>query len=702
MKNSHSRSLAAILGFLVIPIVLVPEAAALMDYLEDFEDDSIPNNPDADFYNFGVTGTGTSAVVSNPALGTKAYKLASSGTSQDIFAKFTWQNDIDGCDVQQKFAFQIQGFGDSDTDLRFQFENDGSGGSTMDILTMGVIRFNGAADAVTTINLNQWYNLTVSHNCPIGSSSFFLADQSEVVNVDAAPSFVEPMNVFEMRAEDGGKVILDNLEIVNAPDFAPTLGEFASVSVTGLTGFDVDDTGAVVIARTANGASIQTWDGLTLQPLGSTSTSGCNIANGVVATGTHVAYLDCTGGDTITNLRVRSPSLTAPDFGDCDPDACSADIGTEDIPNFPDFSEITDIEAFPVGQTSRDFLFGGGLDPINEVSYLAWGFSTNTGRIGVAAKTIREDFDDAGDDDFVIYGPETQTPIQVVTFVGSNGNMYLTGAQTGATTKVYRFTLTKTGSTGETRELVVDVIDTPALIGTSAYNGLSGIECAVDQCVFYKATGPTVGVFNRTTGALAWGPRSITGVGNRQVAMSGNGQYVAYANDAHVYIAGATNGTVACRLPIPTGTFKDVEFSQSAQVVHIATQTNIFGYALAENGCTPTLAEEVGEPEPSPDTDGFFNISPTTIPGAGTFGANLFFGVIMVAGMTVTLGTAPNALSSIRSRGFTFSVVLAVIGAILGFLMAWGFGLFNTETVVTIIVLSVVAILARAYFGRGD
>lgn len=242
------------------------------------------------------------------------------------------------------------------------------------------------------------------------------------------------------------------------------------------------------------------------------------------------------------------------------------------------------------------------------------------------------------------------------------------------------------------------------------------VSCDDDYClVVTNGATDNVRLVNVKTGVTSW-RTTATGEVNRGAALAIRGD-LGGANDFAIWVDGSTvnlayanNGTVFGSLTMPSGTFKEVRLKDGASNAWIATDSIIAYYDLISafpsiipTGCeNPPCDEDAGE-------DGATVLFPVTglvdsgvFPTAGL--ANMFMGVLMVAGMTVTLGFSPQVVTKGRAEfNSRLFLVLGVIGALLGFVLAIAFGLFSTAVWVSVVILAAIAVGVRIWLrSRGE
>ena len=460
-----------------------------------------------------------------------------------------------------------------------------------------------------------------------------------------------------------------------------------SISVSGLVGFDVDRTGGLIITREGSGTTVSTYSALSLANLASTSTADCSRSDGVMAIASMVMYVQCTAGNVVDSLEIKGPTLGAPTWPPgCD--FCPDSIGIADY-DHDEVREVKDLIRFPIdrseGFSDSSFFSSGRADA-------AWGFSTEDNFVGVMTHTARDDSADGQFTASVAYGTGVGAEQLCVGQLSEGAEPYMTAVDTASPTRSWDLDFSIGASGGfPVGELEVELAN--ALIYTSAYGSAAGVDCAGNRVAVSLDRGASdeILVFQKTDGGLLWRTTlgDVAAAVVRGVTISGNAEFVAYVSEqsagtaTEAKVAYASNGTVIMTVTPPSGLFHSMSIDHTGANLWIATTTLINRYdisiATGASGTIPT------GPPAGVNGDVPVVFGGQEVAGLGGFGTNLFLGVMMVAGMTVTMAGAP---SMVAERQLGFNRFLAIIGAILGVLLAWAFGLFSNGVIFTIVVLA--------------
>jgi hypothetical protein len=253
----------------------------------------------------------------------------------------------------------------------------------------------------------------------------------------------------------------------------------------------------------------------------------------------------------------------------------------------------------------------------------------------------------------------------------------------------------------------------------------SAIDCKLDACIGVneEGTDDPVWVFDPSTGAslipVSGGNPAFTVDGAVRGAaiseLTEFGRWAAVVDGTEILVMEVTNatgvgtGTVTGSLDVPAGNYHSMFMDRAAQTLWVSTSSTIARYNLQAAGATT----------PEPVTSDFdpTDIDPGDVPGGAggggdlfegvgeglvpligsEFGVNLFLGVLFMGLVSFGAATTPSVLMD-RKVGFNF--VAAGVGAVLGLLLAWGFGFFNAAVVFALVVLSAAAAALTAWLGR--
>lgn len=692
---------------------------------EDFEDDSPPDAPDADFYDFTSTGTGSFRTTTSIALGTVAYQQTQTtgGTKTGDF-----DLSAGGIDLADQgrgaFAFRFVQLPDAGT-ITFGFtDTQGSGVSrvlgvtvtSVGVLTARVQDNSATTDSVfsTTVSSGTWYNLTITNFDPSNAvATFYLNDQDESVTIDGPGAYAAgDLDNFQVRSSGPNTVDmrLDDFRVINVLVAAPVLATASTVAVTGLRGFDVDPTGTSAIARTniaATGSSIQTFVARTLTAQ-ATDETFCNSLHKVLAGQDHVAYVVCDPGaaDEPTHIFIKKTGGAAPGFPECGSstvDECGGEIPLSGFSSEggDGLHELGEMDAFPISgaRTITESIANG------DRAEIAWVFGSDSSSAGSVGGKIGADalflFLDGSTVDVLKDSAETdytnQAPVQICSWGDpSSTDAFVAAADSGGgTTRVFRATV------GVNERAVLrdnpDVSVNAVFTHSGAFAAATGLGCGNDKLIIQ--TNDSVSVVGARNSTVFW-TRAVENTGiSRGVGMDPTGNWVAYYDDGDVAIANATTGTVLAGVSPPSGTLRKVELDNNGQNLWIATDDEI---AVYETFSVTTITP-VGTEEPpaavGPSDDLFDTTEVASALGITSFGANLLFGAILIGLVSFGVGTGGGAVVE-GGGGFRFSFAAAGIGALIGFLVAWGFGFFTDGTVFVIVVLSILILGAGVWFRR--
>lgn len=692
----HLLTLAALLT-LTAPIVMGA------NFSDDYEDDALASPPDDDWYAFNQGAAGSYAVIAQPiGLGSGNKSYFQSGASTDSEHEFDFIPEIDVCNGgflqfawrfggdptgAEVFRVGLSGTTNEDQGAYVQFQSNGlvaafsssTGGDT------------GATIAAATVD--TWYNVTINPDCALGRSTVFVEGVG-VVTADASGTFVDLLDirVLNPSSVDSGAIsqYIDNVQLVNVifPDITTA---DATVAVTSLTGFQIDETGGTLIARTDGGDFVRTYNGITLVNSGSFETN-CNRADGVMAEKEFVAFFDCdAGGSNDPNfLRVRGPDLGAADI-DCGSDCefeVDMDLRQEGICDAGFASRTTMLSLGEIAYARIDWEREvTGVFSINNPHAVAWAFSTSAGRIGAAQYTAHDLDCDSKLEQSASFSPGV-TPDQICSWIVDNAQKI--GAVSSSTT-TQLFTWTPRNRPHPGNEEITDL--SGDLTGPQTYPGLAGgsaIGCGEGKFIVALGAGATdLYTYSTTTNDEIWSIDANPGVGGiatRGAAMSGDGKWVTWVAGGVISVAHALNGTVVAEIVAPAGTFKQLALNQDGSHLWYVTTDSIsrfgiFPYTTGTAGCvgceTPPGLIIGGDEEPG---DGLFGNSPAQVGaslGVGAFGGGLFLAVLSIGLFAFALFT--------ESGG---SKIFAYIGAVVGFIAAWAFGFIPTAVVFGIIVIA--------------
>jgi len=532
----------------------------------------------------------------------------------------------------------------------------------------------------------------------------------------------------------------------------------ATASVTSLVGFDVDPTGAVVIARTDSGDTVQVFPGGSLGDPAEKDTDCVGSLGGVAAMASHVAYFDCDSGGDVIQVEIRSPGLTSPTQPPICNNAgfCLEDIPTEDCGlscvgtiegDQDDDTYLAIVEEFPIDYSQ---VKNGFLD--DDAVYMAMAFADNDGRLGVWTYVMNNNGDDESEVTSVSIA--STTPEQICSHRDPDGTTYLYGSSQYGNVRGFRVTFKKEAGSGSSDNRLVPSM-TSVFPGTAATSGAFGVACGDQKFAILNEDKLTI--WNRTANGQSTAPYlTLTGLEDvplRGVAMSHNGFWTAYVSGGFWHLVNNVNGTEAASGPIPgTGSFRGIELNGCGGDLWVATSTTIertsvypstTGYDCVYNPIQdPNDLDGDGLPndvDDDIDGDGILNENDSDDDGDGIvdtldpcpsgpcdpsapsetdFGESIFGGII--AGGTVLFGnevggrlfatvililgfagvgavslSRPAAKNAVGEDGWLWGLT---IGAALGFLIAIGTDVFPKKWAFVGVIIAAVAV--AIYYGR--
>lgn len=743
---------------LIAALLLLPIVAGLQDYQESYDGFTPPETPEptddlpfGQFYDYSSTGTGTFRTSNQHAISGNSYRLNDTQDAGEPEVTFDFRDlgfvlqdtYVGDRNAEFRVAFMFAELPTGTEVAKFYLDDDDQTKGTYCAWTVsaaGAVTVATQANAGTTeatqstgltITTNQWVNITVrdvTGSTGGGGSltcAFYFPDQDllfSVTDTGSSPdstgiSFLWPNDANAGTTGRAGDIYIDNLQLVNGPDPPPpTFGAVASVAVTGLVGFDVSEDYSAIVARVDSGPNVTVYDPGTLAEAGRMDTN-CNRDESVMASENVVAFLYCNSGTPadVDEVRIRSgtmndPRGTMPWCGNND--VCPIDVSTEPGVLCAGFGSWDDEDVWRYMRTIRpvpmNYQFNAYSRPI-EADSRAWAFAYTAYRsdvqesiVGVAEYTAVDNGCDDPNEEAAIYSTgASNIPDDLCSWTTNNRN-YVGATASAWTTRVYEWTLaTPTTSSGE--RTLDGSISSPNVYGI----GARGISCSGDKALVTVDDGllNPVKLINLTTSEEVWS-KQVTGPKARGVHLSGNGQFAYWANGSQVHMAYASNGTEVAIFTLPTANYRDMFGDPANQRLYVAGSDFIARYNVQANlsnvigfACIGVLCDALPSLSTTPATGGLVGVGgpldPATAGGAlgvGSFGGGLFLGVLMMAGMAV--GTA-----GVTYR-WNIPILGAMIGLVLGFLLAWAFGWFSTAAVFAIVLLIGAGYGARVWFQR--
>lgn len=497
-----------------------------------------------------------------------------------------------------------------------------------------------------------------------------------------------------------------------------------TTDLVNLVGFDVDPGGNTVIIREGapsmgnpiGGNNVKTFGAQELDTLPTIPRDTvCDRTDGVLTIGSHVMYVFCEDPDNDPiEFEIRSASLGDPGFTDIG-DECQSDLDMSLLDSSVsdgggDFiDEIGEMSAFPIDCSVRE----SGNPLQEEAAHVAMAYTGTNGVVGVQVYNGYNNAVDEWGFDEKFYS--TSTPAQLCTGIDSAGQHYVAAVGTTGPPKVYDVDFIEETRGGPPVRFVQPRL-TLRQGGSSALSGSTGISCAGDEYLVMVENGvgsvDEIHLFNLSTGQATL-LDTVDGA-RRGVAISQSEEhrYYAWVDGSTIITSDGTNST--CQLNLPGGDFYGMEYSFSAQSLWAATDTTVARYEVQTEGCTTILPESDVGGSGGQDPDGDGDVTPDGLNGAGDaflsfgvsrFGGNLIWAVAVIGGISISSGMSIAGLGAgmgVKNKGslFEFAKWGLMIGAVLGFFVAWGFQLINTATVAGIVILAALGVGLKYYSSR--
>lgn len=481
-----------------------------------------------------------------------------------------------------------------------------------------------------------------------------------------------------------------------------TLASSATVAVANLTGFDVDRTGSTVIARIENGSHVASFTATSLIQTGADALTSCSpsgetmtgTADRVLAAQDYVGYITCDpADDTDANeFHVRTATLTDPTFTGCSWCPKQWSLNGYSAHGGDGIEGLAEIIEFPMDFTrERDQL-------LIDYRVFAWAWMSNTGYIGVNTFSPRSDFTQsqngaADQSQFTVEAAYTASePEQICAWENpADGRQFVGAVDLGATTRVYEFV----PNFDELQNRQEGTLPLRTTFGGDLANAI-GISCGGDRIAILTPT--TVTVVNHllpASGAatiIQQYPITSTTL-TRGVALSDDGDFLAYADGANVFFADLATGNItgSVDIPPPVSMFVGMELDEHAQNFWLAMTGNITRWTTytITTGTPFGSSGDDGGDDDEPDSVNFIGTELAIPNGMTEFGFKLFMAVLLVYGMATLLGFT-------FGRGTKFVPIGGYMGGVAGFFMSWGFDLLNVGTVFAIIAIGALVV----YFAR--
>lgn len=515
-----------------------------------------------------------------------------------------------------------------------------------------------------TATADTWYNFIIT--CGL-TATFY---ESTTNTVGQLPFSVNGGNINKLTLGSGtspGDTVIsfsyDNLAFpTNIQNFPPITT--TQTNVVGLNGYGMDAQGNILITRESNGAVVRTYNANDLtSPIATTTTPNCARPDAVVATvydgEIWTTHGDCDGTGDIDALRIRNEALGVPTF----PNDCEGEP-TEDVENNADIDVPNNLQQVgTLGDLTFDFRECINPTGPGRGAFASWTFSSSFDG-WIAAFGVGYGQDSAGFDEETSHEEHATPPLDQSTagskvvddfcsWVGSDGKDYVGGVSSNGAAGVYEITREiDLNDAAPVNWGEIDFTFIQRFRNSGTYGGSTGIACAQDKVAI--ATPGNIRVLENITGiptsAPGW-PLTVSGLTNRPLAMTGSGEYLAVATSSGVIIYDINGTRTSPLIPLPTGTFRGMEFSFSGDKLALFGSTQIVVALSSSATCSlDDNCEElggVGDDEPGPVDP---NQTPTGT-GGPDFGANIEDNVYFWVIMWVLIGTILTAGLSVASRG---------------------------------------------------
>ncbi len=735
----------AAVGLLIIGLLIVvptPVAAVELGF-EDFEDYEPGTTPNGDFY---LTAYEATSYITDEQAHTGEQSFRTDKRGGYIFTEGTTF-----CDTGQSVNFWIRledivpsagtevhigitggGQAISGTGAASQFA--GLKFQQAGVVSASII---GAGGGVTTAfagtyAADTWYHVIIDElKCEMPNyastgkrTQVFVSFNGEGKEVFTNFGFSQAENLFtNLNTGTSGittpGTVINYLDDLSLNSAGPA---FNQVAVTGLVGYSMDGNGGVIVVRTDDGETIETYAVDDLSQLATASTPTCSTSDGAgsgqdgvnaasffVDGGfkVYITYLDCDGDGESDVFRIRDPNLQP--YEDRCPDA-EQDIENDvdaidnvDVPN--NMGEIGVISDLPPSYLGR-------CD--NEEASVGWSFSTagtlaqNGGRIGAFGVTFNSGvFSDLSDEE-TISVDTTAVPVvsQYCAWTSQDtGKDFIGGVSANGRTVLAEVQSSVILNANLNHEPDIDVQEIWSNNGQ--YNNANTISCAsdtfiiatTDEIVYFFENSTEVNEFGFATPDVRW---SLTGIDvptSRGTAITGSERFVAILNGDNLEIRYSSNGTLTSDpFPVPSGLWKGMEFDSSGEHLAVFTADFITVYDTADNTCalTDTCTQDGGQGDGDPTP------SPTPTPGPGdddgelAFLDNIYFWVVI---WILIFEIAVALLSWLTRAGFGGHVYLVVgVAVYIAAILINGAEAVNPWPIVVLLAISIA--LAITWWAR--
>lgn len=668
------------LVLLLVLLTLPVGHAIFTSETEAFEDDTPFLPPDSEWYTVDITSGADLTVTSSlNASGTHSATYTDNGIPNSYAALTT---SLDACaGGELHFWMTINNYVGGSIIPYVGISQDiddvatSAEGLFVSITSIGVAQIHAVdSTGVTTKTVGPVTNGTFSDfhfvdiDCNLSTANWYSNTLGAGGSIDGAGSWTNLSHFLFTNSAAGSYnrlVYVDDIEISGG---TADIASSQSISVSNLVGFDVDPSGTTAIARLDAGNNVSSYSAGTLASSPTVIETNCNRFHGVAALRDYVSLLHCVAGDAgdVDQLQIRTSSLATPSFDACTGGSfCTANLNDEDLAGPQDDQlEITGMDAYP-------FDYSVASDAGNAV-YAAWGFSTLDGRAGVMTYVWRNNFPDNTNVALVTVDPSGGVTDQVCTTIDNDGTSYLYTASDNSNVRGYRVDFDQqSGSVINAPTL--DVSLAQVFPGTASTSGPIGVACGEGR--FAALTPTTVSVWDRGSNSPVFPAiTGLAGTSSGGVALSDDGEWLAYLDTDGVHVLVADNGTEVALLTPPAGTFRGLELHGAGSYAWVATSDNIARYDIYQS---TTGQDTAYDPTPVPPP-------PTTTTTTSTVGGVLLGESINRASQESGLSTtAIGALVGLVGILVAASLAAVGLGLVLGL---WGgvVGFFAGATAGTI------------------
>lgn len=570
--------------------------------------------------------------------------------------------------------------------------------------------------------IDTWYQGDIYGVGCDGTSQMFVAVIGEgtasVVDPTLAPA-VEP-TYYTLAA--GGtdvsafKIFIDDLQVQGAATIAAAATVCKNAAGCGneiaawtgdLVGFDVDDFGNVVIARTQESASVGNVRALNPTSLAQIGTGSidteCNRPDGVMAYSQYppgqfyTAFTQCTvAATTVNTFSIRSGSLGDPsyvdtacedfceggsnnwNYGDSGENISCESVGDSALPATP--TDIGNVASIPIS-------FNTSVNPSSSQprnAHIGFAYNDPTGgNVGFWVRKLINNNPDRSCVAELPFAPPGTTVQSFCTIRYLNQTLNPQGDFIGAMSfgNGGKFWSTRITNLDDASQSTYPSLEMNAVGPTLPNN--NGMACSgTNDVLTLSSTGQVIrwhifagedrtrptydteGVphypFTATPGAAAWSFSSGYSPPSNGIEMDHTGNWGVYLSSAtKATVINATTGTAVAIVTLPSGTYDSMRLTRNGQNLYIATTTHIARYEIYSATTVVPLCPVCNPDGSIQNSDG--TTTTTSPPGSGTGGG----GGGNLVGALITpflgdLGTTGTLL-----LGFLIIVLFVGIGALI-------------------------------------